>query len=342
MTGSLVAVARRADCTRRPARTPCSREAGRPRHLPLMYLGAKHMVTATTISVPRRRHLPLPTEGRRALVSLFTSAIASRSAGVLGGIRADPPSSTPSSGSRSSTKRSRTWTAIFGVQPNTRGGADLRPLPRVRPRNCRRSLRARQDRRQHRRLSFVGVEIAGLALTFIIALTFWRTRADSFTTPSRPMRSMSCRFCWCASSPAISHGATTEREHQPPTTELRHRLAVATSTRCWYRPRTVAFIVARGFAVDPSAPAKLACWTGPDRPAVAALKPKGRGGGCRPRAADAAFKQESVTFQLKPHEGIEYRYRLGKGEALLSHYFVGADERRFHASPTARHGRADL
>jgi len=34
-------------------------------------------------------------------------------------------------------------------------------------------------------------------------------------------------------------------------------------------------------------------------------------------AQDKTFQQESIEFKLAPHEGMEYKYRLDKGEALL-------------------------
>src|SRR5262249_20057854 len=34
-------------------------------------------------------------------------------------------------------------------------------------------------------------------------------------------------------------------------------------------------------------------------------------------AQDKPFQQESVNFKLAPREGMEYKYRLDKGEALL-------------------------
>ena len=49
---------------------------------------------------------------------------------------------------------------------------------------------------------------------------------------------------------------------------------------------------------------------------------------------DAKFIQETVTFQLKPKEGIEYKYRLEKGEALLYSWSSSAPmNTEFHAEP---------
>jgi hypothetical protein len=49
---------------------------------------------------------------------------------------------------------------------------------------------------------------------------------------------------------------------------------------------------------------------------------------------DGAFKQETVTFMLGPREGMEYKYRLEKGEALLYSWKATVPvEYEFHAEP---------
>lgn len=49
---------------------------------------------------------------------------------------------------------------------------------------------------------------------------------------------------------------------------------------------------------------------------------------------DRAFKQETVDFTLGPREGMEYKYRLDKGEALLySWQTTGPVNYEFHAEP---------
>jgi hypothetical protein len=49
---------------------------------------------------------------------------------------------------------------------------------------------------------------------------------------------------------------------------------------------------------------------------------------------DRPFKQETVEFKLAPREGMEYKYRLEKGEALLySWKTTGAVNFEFHAEP---------
>ncbi len=49
---------------------------------------------------------------------------------------------------------------------------------------------------------------------------------------------------------------------------------------------------------------------------------------------DRAFKQETVEFKVGPREGMEYKYRLEKGEALLySWKTTGPVNYEFHAEP---------
>ena len=49
---------------------------------------------------------------------------------------------------------------------------------------------------------------------------------------------------------------------------------------------------------------------------------------------DRAFKQETVEFKVGPGEGMEYKYRLEKGEALLYSWTTTAPVNvEFHAEP---------
>jgi hypothetical protein len=51
-------------------------------------------------------------------------------------------------------------------------------------------------------------------------------------------------------------------------------------------------------------------------------------------AQDKPFQQESVDFKLKPREGMEYKYRLDKGEALLYSWNATAPVNyELHAEP---------
>src|SRR5262245_30174000 len=49
---------------------------------------------------------------------------------------------------------------------------------------------------------------------------------------------------------------------------------------------------------------------------------------------DQAFKGETVNFKVAPHEGMEYKYRLDKGESLLFSWKATAPvSYEFHAEP---------
>ena len=49
---------------------------------------------------------------------------------------------------------------------------------------------------------------------------------------------------------------------------------------------------------------------------------------------ERAFKEEKVEFTLGPREGVEYKYRLDKGEALLYNWQASAPVNvEFHAEP---------
>jgi len=49
---------------------------------------------------------------------------------------------------------------------------------------------------------------------------------------------------------------------------------------------------------------------------------------------DTAFKEESVDFKVAPHDGMEYKYRLDRGEALLYSWKATSPVNyEFHAEP---------
>jgi hypothetical protein len=61
---------------------------------------------------------------------------------------------------------------------------------------------------------------------------------------------------------------------------------------------------------------------------------KAGGAGAIVATQDKPFQQESVDFKLAPHEGMEYKYRLDKGEALLYSWNAsGPVNYEFHAEP---------
>jgi len=108
-----------------------------------------------------------------------------------------------------------------------------------------------------------------------------------------------------------------------PVLEIRHRLAIAFGAALLVAGvLLVTVILPAEYAVDPlGTGAKLGLMQlGETGQQVAALEAeKGAGASGVPILApqDAAFRQETVTFPLKPGEGMEYKYRLEKGESLL-------------------------
>jgi hypothetical protein len=57
--------------------------------------------------------------------------------------------------------------------------------------------------------------------------------------------------------------------------------------------------------------------TGPASAALAAAAASGAGQTAIIVPQDREFKDETVNFKVGPREGMEYKYRLAKGEALL-------------------------
>jgi len=137
-------------------------------------------------------------------------------------------------------------------------------------------------------------------------------------------------------SQSPSHGETAVE----PTQELRHRLAVAFGAALLVAGvLLVTVILPAEYAVDPlGTGAKLGLLAlGETGKQVAALEAtKGTAAGGVPILApqERAFTQETVTFQVKPREGMEYKYRLEKGEALLYSWSASAPmNTEFHAEP---------
>ena len=57
-------------------------------------------------------------------------------------------------------------------------------------------------------------------------------------------------------------------------------------------------------------------------------------GGSTVAPQDREYKQETIELKLGPHESVEYKYRLDKGEALLySWKATGLVNEEFHAEP---------
>jgi hypothetical protein len=113
---------------------------------------------------------------------------------------------------------------------------------------------------------------------------------------------------------------TIEREQ---TTEVRHRIGVAAGAALLAAGLIlVMFVLPAEYAIDPlGTGAKLGLLQlGVTGQQVEALnKTAGAGGGQTAAVVrqEKPFQQETVAFKLAPGEGMEYKYRLDKGEALL-------------------------
>jgi hypothetical protein len=125
-----------------------------------------------------------------------------------------------------------------------------------------------------------------------------------------------------------------------PTTEVRNRLAVATGAALLVAGLVlVAIVLPAEYALDPlGTGAKLGLLdlglTGQQVAALEAGTGTAAAGGTILAPQDAAFAQETITFEAKPREGFEYKYRLEKGEALLYSWTSSAPmNTEFHAEP---------
>jgi hypothetical protein len=125
-----------------------------------------------------------------------------------------------------------------------------------------------------------------------------------------------------------------------PPVEVKNRIAVALGAAILAAGLIlVMFILPAEFAVDPlGIGAKLGLLPlGEVGQQVAALNKTaatttGQGAIIAPQ--EKAFQQESVEFKLAPHEGMEYKYRLDKGEALLYSWSATAPiNYELHAEP---------
>lgn len=125
-----------------------------------------------------------------------------------------------------------------------------------------------------------------------------------------------------------------------PVQEIRHRLALAFGAALLMAGLLlVTVILPAEYAVDPlGTGARLGLLqlgeTGKQVAALEAGKGAAAGGVAILAPQDKPFTQESVTLQLKPREGIEYKYRLEKGESLLYTWVASAPmNTEFHAEP---------
>ena len=125
-----------------------------------------------------------------------------------------------------------------------------------------------------------------------------------------------------------------------PATEVRQRIAVALGAAILVAGLIlVMFILPAEFAVDPlGTGARLGLLplgeVGQQVDALNKTAATATGQGAIVAAQDKPFQQESVDFKLAPREGMEYKYRLDKGEALLYAWSATAPVNfEFHAEP---------
>lgn len=125
-----------------------------------------------------------------------------------------------------------------------------------------------------------------------------------------------------------------------PVREVRYRLAVAFGAALLVAGLLlVTVILPAEYALDPlGTGTRLGLMqlgeTGKQVEALEAGKSDAAGGVPILAPQEKAFTQETVTFQLKPREGFEYKYRLEKGEALLYSWTSSAPmNTEFHAEP---------
>ena len=109
-----------------------------------------------------------------------------------------------------------------------------------------------------------------------------------------------------------------------PETENRHRIAVAAGAALLGAGLIfVMFVLPAEYAVDPfGTGARFGLLplgeTGKQVEALENSKAAGASGQPLIVPQERPFKQETVQFTLGPRDGMEYKYRLEKGEALLN------------------------
>ena len=125
-----------------------------------------------------------------------------------------------------------------------------------------------------------------------------------------------------------------------PSIEVRQRIAVAVGAALLVAGLIlVMFILPAEFAVDPlGTGAKFGLLplgeVGQQVEALNNTAATATGQGVTVATQEKPFQQESVDFKLAPHEGMEYNYRLDKGEALLYTWnATGPVNYEFHAEP---------
>lgn len=135
---------------------------------------------------------------------------------------------------------------------------------------------------------------------------------------------------------------STRREQEGPAVQARDRIAVAAGAAVLLAGLTlVAFVLPAEYGIDPLGTGKMVGlvelgMTGQQIEAFAAASGAGADGG-KPVAVlgqERPFQQETIEFSVGPREGMEYKYRLEKGEALLFAWnATGQVDYEFHAEP---------
>jgi hypothetical protein len=133
---------------------------------------------------------------------------------------------------------------------------------------------------------------------------------------------------------------TTRVFDRDETTEARQRLAVAGGAALLVAGLVlVMFVLPAEFAVDPlgtgARTGLLALGaTGQQVEALNEAAAAGAGQATIVVPQERAFQQETVEFTAAPGEGLEYKYRLDKGESLLYSWKAsGPVNYEFHAEP---------
>jgi hypothetical protein len=130
---------------------------------------------------------------------------------------------------------------------------------------------------------------------------------------------------------------TTQREQ---IIDVRHRIAVGAGAALLAAGLIlVMFVLPAEYAIDPlGTGARLGLLdlgvTGQKVEALEASKGTAAAGVTTVARQEKPFNQETVNFTLKPREGMEYKYRLDKGEALLYSWKATTPVNfEFHAEP---------
>ena len=133
---------------------------------------------------------------------------------------------------------------------------------------------------------------------------------------------------------------TTGTTESTQLTEARQRLGVATGAALLVAGLIlVMFVLPAEFSVDPlGTGARTGLLdlgiTGQQVAALEAANVTGTGRAALSVPQERGFHQETVNFTVAPNEGMEYKYRLDKGEALLySWKTTGPVNVEFHAEP---------